>query len=530
MPKKPAAKKEKRASSECKAVIEIGSNALRLKVAQARKNKMEYVESITYDLNLGRDTFGTVTSGAALSGDGGRIQFDNLEKICGIIKNFLAAASGYGCEEIKIVATTAIREATNKEYILDQIKIKTALNVEVIDDAQEKLYIFKFMASLLNDALKKSTFLVYIGSGSMGLSYMTEGRIPYAQNIRTGSLRISEMFNELQEYSSEFHLVVEEYLNGFTDGLAENIPGPVKDFVASGQEISMIAELCGARDDGLFLYIPRENFTQMYEEIKHKSVDNIALDYRLPTDKAEVLLPAMAIFNRLMEITGANQIISPAILLSDALMYEMLYPKAFAELNKDFSKSTVLYARRVASRYGTPEFHYAKVERYALKIFDKMKKIHGMGQHEKLLLSTAAILHDVGKFINFKHHYRHSYNIITGLDILGLSNLDREIVACICYYHSTCLPSIHDEHYKSLSAQDRVLVSKLTAILRAADALVRGSGEKFDSIDVTVSDELVVTISTEQNIDLEQWAFNKKSDLFEEVFGLKARLRNKRPL
>jgi exopolyphosphatase/guanosine-5'-triphosphate,3'-diphosphate pyrophosphatase len=503
----------------CKAVIDIGSNALRLKIAEARKtSKIKYIESVAYDLSLGRDTF-----------DDGKITFENLEKICAIVKNYMTLAAGYGVSDIRVVATTAVREATNREYILDQIKIKTGLNVEVIDDAQEKLYIYKLMSSLLADSLKESTLLVYIGSGSVGLSYMAQGQVAAAHNIKTGSLRISELFTELQEYSSDFHLVLEEYLNGFTDGLTD-IPHTIKDFVASGQEVALIANLCGAADDGLFLHIPKENFIRVYEELKHKSVDNIALDYKLTTEKAEVLLPAMAIFKRLLDLTGADSLLSPAILLSDALLFEMLNPRRFAEINKEFNKYTLLHARGIAARFQVPASHSDAVERYAVKIFDKMKKIHGMAGHEKLLLQTAAILHDIGKFINFKHHYLHACNIVTGLDILGLSNLDREIVACICQYHSARTPTLHDGNYSRLLPAERVLVSKLTAILRAADALDRSGGEKFQDIDVKVEDELVVAISTAQNIDLDQWVFTQKCALFEEVFGIKAKLKNKKVL
>ena len=508
-------KEEKRGG--CKAVIEIGSNALRLKIAEAHKNKIKYVEEIVYDLSLGRDTF-----------DDGRIKFDNLEKACAVVKNFLNAARGYAAGEIRIVATTAVREAINREYILDQLKINTGYTVEVIDDAQEKLYIYKFMTSMLDESLRRSAVLVYIGSGSMGLALMTDGRIPYAHNIKIGSLRISEMFNKEQEHSSDFYVMVEEYLNGFTDGIAENLPETLRDFIASGQEIALLAELCAAADDGMFLYISRENFMRVYNEIKYKSTDSIALAYRLPSEKAEVLLPAMAIFKRLLDITGAPRIIAPSILLADALLFKMLRPKAYAGISKEFSKHTLLHARRVAARYNVPKSHSVRVEQYSVKIFDKMKKIHGMGAHEKLLLQTAAILHDIGKFINFQQHYLHSYNIIKGLNILGLSNLDREITACICLYHSSRLPSQYDSNYGSLSPTERVLVSKLTAIMRLADALNRNNkNEKFTDIDVIVDDALAVTVSTGQHIDLEQWAFTQKSAFFEEVFGIKAILKKR---
>jgi exopolyphosphatase/guanosine-5'-triphosphate,3'-diphosphate pyrophosphatase len=168
---------------------------------------------------------------------------------------------------------------------------------------------------------------------------------------------------------------------------------------------------------------------------------------------------------------------------------------------------------------------------FAIKIFDKMKKIHGMGQREKLLLQLGAILHDIGKFINLSNHHRHSYDIVAGSDIVGLNQLEVEIVANLTLYHSTVLPSLSDGIYGKFDLYNRVLVSKLTAILRLADALDRSHTQKFKEIDVLTTDgELLITITTDKNTDLEQWSFKEMGRFFEEVFGIKAVIRKKKVL
>jgi exopolyphosphatase/guanosine-5'-triphosphate,3'-diphosphate pyrophosphatase len=152
-----------------------------------------------------------------------------------------------------------------------------------------------------------------------------------------------------------------------------------------------------------------------------------------------------------------------------------------------------------------------------------------MGPREKLLLQTAAILHDIGKFMNLSHHYRHSYEMITGAEITGLNQLETEIVANLAMYHSHRQPGPLDANYTRLDLYNRVLVSKLTAILRLADALDRSHTQKFDEIDVKITDaELLITISTDENIGLEQWSFKYKGAFFEEVFGIKAVIRQKK--
>ncbi|MCL2462012.1 MAG: HD domain-containing protein, partial [Defluviitaleaceae bacterium] len=504
--------------SRAAAVIDIGSNELRLKIAENIRGKFKYIENLTYPLSLGRDTFDT-----------GKISFEKVEKTCAIIKNFLAATREYGVAAVRVFATTAVREAVNSEYILDQIKIKTGLDIRVIDDMDEKLYIYKFVTSLVGDGVKQSAMMVYIGSGNIGMSVLEEGRIPFLQNIKVGSLRITEMFEDLQEYSGEFYVVLEEYLNSFTDVLEGDIPPLIKNFIVCGNEIAMVAELAQAEKDGIFYTITKEKFASLYNDLKNKTAERIAAEHRLPIEKAEVLLPAMCIYNNLFRFTQAEVIISPQILLTDAILYEMLFPEEFSAINKEFNKNAVLSARALAKKYNAMEGHYRKVEDFALKIFDKMKKVHGMGAREKLLLEVAAILHDTGKFINLKTHYQNTYNIVRGSDIVGLNQREVGIVALICRYHSSQTPSAEDADYRLLDPADRVLVSKLSAIIRIADALDRSHMQKLNDLDVKLTDtELILNITTDRNTDLENWAFNDRAAFFEEVFGIKAAVRKKK--
>ena len=508
----------KRAKNDPIAVIDIGSSALRLKIAQSSKNKLRYIEALSYPLKLGRDTFDT-----------GKISFEKAEKTCAILKNFLTVSAEYGVTDVKAIATTAIREATNRAYILDQIKIKTGLTVQVIDDFEEKFYIYKLMMHMLDDELKKSTIMVHIGSGNVGVAVVKNGIIPYVQHIKTGSLRISEIFTHIQDYSAEYYHVVEEYLDSFTLLIERNLTKSAMHFVASSHEISLIAQICGAVQNGIFFFVPKDIFKAKYDEVKHKTADRICLDYDLDMERAEILLPAMSIFNNLLELSGANQIIAPNIYLLDALIMETLYPVEFARINKEFDRSAVESAKWLAGRFKVEQSHINKVEKYALKIFDKMKKIHGMGVRAKLLLQTASVLHDVGKFVNGKHHEIHSYNIISGLDLVGLNKREVDIVANICLFHSGLMPGPNHLSYDALNSDDQVLVSKLAAILRLANALDRGINQKFSDIDVKITEKkLIITIQSNSNTELENWVFNAKGLLFEEVFGLKAELNKRR--
>ena len=500
------------------AVIDIGSNELRLRIAEGTKNKVKIIESLTYPLSLGSDTFDT-----------GKISFEKIDKTCNIIKGFMTVCKEYGVTNIKSVATTAVREAENKDYILDQIKIKTSLDLEVVDETEEKILIYKLMTHLLPKDIMDSGLMVYSGAGDIGVSTLCGGKIPFTKNIKIGSLRVSEMFAEIQEHSKEFYKVVEEYLISVMWGMEESLSEEINNFIISGNEISIIAKLCKAHKDGIFLHISTDEVENLYTDIKSKSVDRISVDYNLSLEKAEVMLPAVCIIKILSSYTKCKKIIAPSVFLGDALVYKTLFPDDFSKIDKEFNKSSLLSSRRLCDKYCYTQSHGEAVESFAMKIFDTMKKIHGLGTRDKLLLQIAALMHDCGKYVGMKDHYITSYNMINKFDIVAVNGREKEIIALISMYHSRITPSMNDEAYRRLGLNDRVLVSKLSAILRLADSLDRSNKQKFGSIETKILDnQLIVMIETDKNIDLEHWSFKDKGKFFEEVFGMKAILKKKR--
>lgn len=512
-------KKYKRAPVS--AVIDIGSNGLSMDIAQLQGGVIKTLEQLIYPVSLGRDTFST-----------GRISFEKLNKTCEIIKNFMAVATEYGVFKIRAVATTAVREAENSDYVLEQIKIRTGLNVELLDDSAEKTLIYREIIRRLKEVkiYKSPSLMVYIGVGNLGVSVYDNGTIPFTQNIRIGSLRLSEMLLNLQEYEEQYSIVIEDYLRGFTDTFYNTLPkGEIKHFIASGREIEMIAKLCEGELDTTFVYIGKDKFVSLYEDLKNKTVEQIMDEYDLSQDNADLLRSAMSIYYMLLKVTSANKIIAPLVFITDAVLFEMLLPVEAEGFKKKFDENAVLSAKAVSGRYNYDKVHAEFVEKYSLKIFDKTKKLHGLGNRERLYLQVAAIMHDVGKYINITSHYNHSYEIIRSSEIVGLDMHETELIANITKYHSSAIPNMLDYNYNRLSKKDRMLVAKLTAILRISESLDKGHIRKFENIDIKIKDNsLMIGISTLSNTQIEEWSFANKKLLFEEVFGLRAIIKKKK--
>lgn len=501
------------------AVIDIASNELRLKIAQKSKGEIKTIESLSYPLSLGKDTFHDE-----------KISFESVKKTAQTIKGFQNVMKDYGVKVVRAIATTAVREASNKEYILDQIKVKTGIELEVIDDSSEKIYVNKLILNNLPAEYKESSLLVHLGSGNISIFILENSLLKGVKNIKLGALRLSELFDDVADDSFEYQNVIKEYLQSFIESIEQFIPKNIKNFVMTGTEIELISSLCNAEIiNNHENIINRDSFMQLYKGIKTLTPAQISAKLNITADKADILLPALIVYTRLIKYTKADKILAPKVALSDCILYELLSPEKWEKISDEYSKNSIISAQEIAQKFGMDLNYTDRVSKYALKIFDRLNKIHGLGKRERLLLHVSCILHNIGKFVNLKQHYIHSYNIIKGLDLVGLNERECLLVASISLFHSRITPSTNREEYLELKPKDRVLVSKLCAILRLADSLNRSHNLKFDDIDVSLTqEELVITVKTAKDIELEMWSFSTKSKLFEDVYGIKAVLKKRR--
>ena len=157
-----------------------------------------------------------------------------------------------------------------------------------------------------------------------------------------------------------------------------------------------------------------------------------------------------------------------------------------------------------------------------------MKKYHGLGQRERLLLQLSVILHDCGKYISMREPAESSYHIIMATEIIGISHREREIVAYIVKYNTT------KYEYEKIMNEVRNpettnIIAKLVAIMRVGNALDKSHKQKFDHVKMSLKEQkLVIVTETSEDISLEQNTFENRARFFEEVYGIKPVLKRKR--
>jgi exopolyphosphatase/guanosine-5'-triphosphate,3'-diphosphate pyrophosphatase len=180
-------------------------------------------------------------------------------------------------------------------------------------------------------------------------------------------------------------------------------------------------------------------------------------------------------------------------------------------------------------KFNFDEAHSMRVAHLCRQLFRALQEDHHLEPRYEVILYIAAVLHEIGLFISNASHHKHSLYIINNSEIFGLSRKDVRLVALVARYHRRASPKPNHPYYATLDRESRVVVAKLAAILRVADALERSHSRRISEIRCKREPgRLVITVPKVDDLSLEQLALAQKGSLFEETFGLKVLLRKSR--
>ena len=167
-----------------------------------------------------------------------------------------------------------------------------------------------------------------------------------------------------------------------------------------------------------------------------------------------------------------------------------------------------------------------QVSKLSLKLFDQLRSLHGLGAADRRVLHAAALLHDIGQFVSFKGHHKHSQYLISHTELPNFSDREMQLVADVARYHRKAHPADHHPSFMALDESERVRVTKLASLLRVADALDREHVQRVTDLTAKLSDdELTLWLDGTAGLLMEGWSLKKKANLFHKIFGRKVKLR-----
>lgn len=515
------------------AAIDVGSFEFELGIYEiSTKYGIKAVDHVRHVIGLGKDTY-----------NDGKISYEMVDEMCGILKKFAGIMEGYRITHYRAFATSAMREARNNQIVLDQIRVRTGIEVQIISNSEQRFISYKAIASKnaeFNKTIEKGTAIVDVGFGSMQISLFDKETLISTQNLMLGVLRIREMMAHFQADAKMENTLIEELVDNELHTFKKMYlkEREIHNIIGIGESILYLSRGDGSEKPAE--RITATDFFSYYKRLLSMPLDQIEDRFGVNGEYAALLMPAAVIYRRVLELTGAELFWIPGIRLCDGIAAEYAEETGAVKLNHDFTEDILAASRNMAKRYKCHAPHEACMEKHVLEIFDSMKRYHGMGKRERLLLQIAAILHSCGKFIGAKFTGESGYSIIMSTEIIGLSHMEREIIANVARYNSM------EFDYNQVNLSEgllrdvkggvthggvTILIAKLTAILRLSNAMDRSHKQKLSDCRLSVKGErLSVITSYEGDMTLEAVAFEQNTEFFEEIFGIRPVLKQKRRL
>jgi exopolyphosphatase/guanosine-5'-triphosphate,3'-diphosphate pyrophosphatase len=504
------------------AVIEIGSSSIRMAVARREPDgSLRHLDDLDLPVGLGRET---------LSGE--EISAETTERCVAAIRKFQQALAELGVRtaDLRVVATSAVREARNREAFTDRILIATGLPVAVLSEAEVSRLTYLAVRPVLAEQpffRRGRTLVVEVGGGSTEILAFTHGRIREAHVSRIGSLR---MRREIGDYARTSHglAAFEAYLAFPVSQMAGSLAGggPAH-LVVLGGETRLVRDILlgGDAPPPPLATLAVADVRAFLTERVGRPVADLARENGLSEHQAEALLPALAVCVVLAETLGEDRLRVGNASLRDGVLAELLAGQLW---EREFRRQTLHSARALARRYHADVRHAGRVAAACRGLRACLERACGVAfdPRDDTLLHVAALVHEIGMFVNARAYHKHTLYLVENSEIFGLDAAETALVARIARYHRRAAPRPTHEEFVDLPAADRVRVSKLAAILRVADVLDVGhAGDRPALTFEACGDELVIRAHTDADLTLAQGQMDARAGMFRSVFGLRVTLR-----
>jgi len=505
------------------AAIDIGSRAIRMTIAEVVNDKIEILEEVSLSVRLGKDSF-----------DKGRILRPTIDESIQILRKYKNLCEEYKVDRIRAVATTAVREATNFDIFLDNILTNTGISVEILSITKETELIYKAISEKIknNKSFKKENYhsIVEIGSGSVEISIFKDEFIIFSRTLPLGALKMKQIFSKATNIEENFFNYLKVMVEHELRNLKREIPvSSVEFFHGISSELEHIFLLINKKENSPDIkYIEVEDLRNICNKMQGYIEEELIHKLDVPYDMSETFYPISLMFLKIADFFKCSKIYIPDISLRDGLLYDMISKKDnnfFNYLEKQLEISSI----NIGRSFNFDENHSLKVKELALKLFDKTKFLHQLGEIERCYLLVASILHDIGSAISNSSHHKHSLYIIKTKNFFYLNENEVKIIANVARYHRRSIPKNTHQDYMELSNRDRMIVMKLASILRIADSLDNTHLQLVSDIDlIKENDQLYLITYVNDQIFAELYSFKYKRDLFEMFFGVNIKLRIKK--
>lgn len=503
------------------AAIDAGSNAIRLAIARATsRDQIQLLDSERAAVRLGHNAFTRRL-----------LDEKTMVRAARAFREFRDRMDRRRVSAYRAVATAAAREARNYRRLMERIQRKSGIELEVISSEEEARLVCAAVHWALGDRLQPR-LIFDLGGGSLELNFFQRGTLEHRIALPLGTIRLMETY-------SISGAIDEDNVNR----LRMHVLALLRTVLPNPPKLSRsVAVACGGNAEALVRIasgpmverVPAMNMRLLRDQtwrLLSLDIPGRMRIFHVRRDRAEVMGIAAIIITTLAKWLDLRTLMVPGVGVREGILLDLVAEQYSAvpssEEERGRAAELLSGVRWFARRMDYDPQHAEQVARLALSLFDQLRPLHEMGPDERLALEIGALLHDIGHFVHRKSHHRHGEYLVRNSEIPGLRGWRRDMAAALVRYHNCKSdPQLEHASYSSLDGERRRQARILAALLRIAEKLESEHAQRVTGVDVQIAGrKAVFSVLAADGIRLDIVGLERKADLFEKEFHLKAEFR-----
>jgi exopolyphosphatase / guanosine-5'-triphosphate,3'-diphosphate pyrophosphatase len=524
------------------AAVDIGSNSCRLKIARVVAHRLKTLHEDREVTRLGASVFDT-----------GLVSPEAMATTLRALKRFQRAVQEHGADQIRVVATAAMRDARNAQAFVTWAKAETGWTIEIISGLEEARLIHRGV--ITNEAgTGGKVMLVDVGGGSCEITLSEHKRIKDTVSLPLGAVRLTQEFLSVDPPSEEGLARMKQFiarelrkahrrflpaLNSgqapmviATSGTAAALSEAHATLVKPEEPVKIVRTRVGSRASKAASHKsvvtpPVEITTQQQVRRLAAKLRKMNMDQRsavpgIGPKRAEIIVAGAVVYTELLESFGLAGFRYSDLGLRDGILAQMLAEKDdLASAHQQFEQEQWESVLATAKRYGVNLRQVEPVKHHASQLYRDLAALHRLPAEYENWLAAAAMLSETGKFLNHQGHHRHTQYIISSSEIYGYTMQQRTIISAIARYLGKTRPQPGDRAMRNIAQQEHENVQKSVLLLRLARALNQDRASDVLRVAARVYPKRVLLELQpgRTGAELELWSLRKEADYFREVFG-----------
>jgi len=504
------------------AAVDIGTNSFHLIVVKLKNNgHFEIIDTEKEVIRLGQGS----------SSDIKQILPESIIRAIACLKRFKGIADSHNAK-LRAVATSAVREALNKREFQQIILEKTGVDIEIISGVEEARLIYLGILKAV-PVFEKKALCIDIGGGSTEFTVGHQGKILHSISLKLGAVRLTQKFFPDFVITPERVKEAEKWVEGILYPAFRKINAlKFDELIGSSGTIMSAAFMTLAGRGQKKTKIPVLNnyrFTaEELKQVKEKILSGTTIESRmnipgLDTNRVDIIPAGIIILSKIVEYCNNKDVTVSGYALREGIVIDRLNEYRGTDDDKpNLHEIRLESVKQLMDSCNYDKRHCRHVTNLALQLFDQMKNIHKLNFRAREFLEAASLLHDIGYHIAHNQHHRHTQYIIKNAELLGFNEREILLISNVARYHRKSHPKEKHKDFNTLNQENKLIVQKLSSLLRIADSLDRTHKKLVKMIDVITDGKRVeLELFGEQGVpEIEVWSFERRKQLFEEVFGL----------